>query len=162
MVDSVEFAKYVLFRVREFNQKNASNPISIGETKLQKIVYICDGYLLAVGINFIYENVRAWNYGPVYPKLHKWADKYENLLKEVDNCSAETIEKIKEINAEPLVDRVIETYGHSTAQSLSLWAHSPGSPWEKALERGWGVMNSPLNKNDMRDYFKELLNASSR
>jgi hypothetical protein len=44
-----------------------------------------------------------------------------------------------------------------TAQTLSMWTHEPGGPWEKAIERGKGVMNSVIDKEDIRAYFQELL-----
>jgi uncharacterized phage-associated protein len=128
-----------------------------GETKLHKLLFICDGYLCACGVNIISEHARAWNYGPVYPKIHKWLSRVPGLEDMRDDCSPATLKELSDIGAEPLVDRVIETYGHMSAQSLSMWTHKPGSPWEKALERGRGVMNSVIDKNDMADYFKGLL-----
>ena len=160
MVDSIEFAKYLISRVRDINTKRDS-PITLGETKLQKLVYICDGFMLAFGINFIKENARAWNYGPVFPRIHKWAAKYNDLIDQSEPCSQNTVEDIEKIQARPLIDSVIETYGVETAQTLSMWTHKPGGPWKKALERGNGVMNSVIEKDDIRDYFKELLGASA-
>ncbi|GHV26177.1 hypothetical protein AGMMS4952_05660 [Spirochaetia bacterium] len=160
MIDSVEFAKYVISRVKNYNSIHEEDTISLGETKLQKLIYICDGYMNASNVNFISENVRAWNYGPVYPRVHKWAGTYGDLLAQNELCTDDSLKQIAEVKAEPLVDRVIEMYGHETAQTLSLWSHRPGSPWEKALERGHGKMNSLIEKADMGDYFRGLLSES--
>jgi uncharacterized phage-associated protein len=160
MVDSIEFAKYVISRIQDINTRR-ENPITLGETKLQKLVYICSGFMLAFGIDFIKENARAWNYGPVFPRIHRWASKYNDLLNQNEPCLQNTLEEIENIQAQPLIDSVIETYGLETAQTLSLWTHKPGGPWEKALERGKGVMNSVIDKDDIRRYFKELLGESA-
>jgi uncharacterized phage-associated protein len=132
MVDSIEFAKYVISRIRDINTKRDS-PIALGETKLQKPVYICDGFMLAFGFDFIGENARAWNYGPVFPRIHKWASKHDDLLSVKEPCSEDTIRQINEIKAQPLIDSVIETYGIETAQTLSMWTHEPGAHGKKRL-----------------------------
>jgi uncharacterized phage-associated protein len=155
-IDSVEFAKYIISRFREVNDTRKT-PIELGETKLQKLLYICDGFILAASINLIGEVAKAWNYGPVYPRVHKWISRTSDAFTNPQNCAPATLQRIKEINAEALVDKVIRVYGAKTAGDLSAWSHSPGSPWEKALERGKGVMNSPIEKTDMKRYFKGLL-----
>jgi uncharacterized phage-associated protein len=160
MVDSIDFAKYLINRTREINA-GRENQITLSETKLQKLVYICDGFMLAYGVDFIKENARAWNYGPVYPRIRGWASRNKDLFDRRDGCGPETLRAVGEIQAEPLVDSVINTYGVETAQTLSLWTHEPGGPWEKALKRSKGVMNSVIDKNDIRDYFKRLIGESA-
>jgi uncharacterized phage-associated protein len=58
-------------------------------------------------------------------------------------------------------NKVISTFGSRTAEQLSAWTHRPGGPWELALVRGKGVMNSPVSKDDMRDYFSRILNTGA-
>lgn len=68
MVKSKEFAKYILAIANE-------NNITLNQTQLQKIMYICDGTLLSFNQNIIDENCKAWDYGPVYPNVYKWYNK---------------------------------------------------------------------------------------
>jgi uncharacterized phage-associated protein len=159
-IDSVEFAKYIILRFRERNDTRETPP-EFGETKLQKLLYICDGFILAAGINLISEVDKAWNYGPVYPRVHKWISRTPDAFTNPQNCAPATLRRIEEINAKALVDKVILVYGARTAGELSAWSHSPGSPWEKALERGKGMMNSPIEKADMKHYFKSLLGENT-
>jgi uncharacterized phage-associated protein len=163
MVDSIEFAKYIICRVAILNKpiRPQAPFIKLGETKLQKLLYICDGYILAANINFIEEQAKAWNYGPVYPRVHIWLKENPNAFTSPIKCKQETLKEIEKINAGPLVDKVIESYGYQTAAQLSAWSHSPGSPWEKALERGKGIMNTPIKKGDMKDYFKGILGENN-
>jgi uncharacterized phage-associated protein len=158
MVDSIEFAKYIILRTRELN-KTIEPVIRIGETKLHKLLYICDGIMLSAGINFIMENARAWNYGPVYPRVHRWLEKEPDSLASVTECVPDTVRLLEEIVAEPLVDKVLGTFGNKTAEQLSAWTHRPGGPWELALARGKGIMNAPISKDDMRDYFARMLDG---
>jgi uncharacterized phage-associated protein len=152
MVDSIEFAKLIIARAK-------ARELSLGETKLQKLLYICDGYLLAAGINLIGEQANAWNYGPVYPRIHTWLQKEPGALENAPECSASAREELDTYNATALVDVVLDIYGSWTAGELSNWSHSPGSPWETALEKGKGVMNSVIDKHDMKRYFQELTGA---
>jgi uncharacterized phage-associated protein len=159
IIDSVEFAKYIILRFGKANVARET-PSELGETKLQKLLYICDGFILAAGINFVGEIAKAWNYGPVYPRVHTWITKTPDAFTNPQDCTPATLHKIHEINAEALVDKVILVYGTKTASDLSAWSHSPGSPWEQALERGKGVMNSPIEKGDMKHYFKGVLSEN--
>jgi uncharacterized phage-associated protein len=159
-IDSVEFAKYIILRFNKANETRETS-IELGETKLQKLLYICDGFILAAGINLIGEVPKAWNYGPVYPRVHKWINKTPDAFTSPQNCDFATLKRIEEINAQALVDKVILVYGVRTAGDLSAWSHRPGSPWEQALERGKGLMNSPIDKADMKHYFKGLFSGNT-
>jgi len=153
MVSSVEFGKLIISRASELDDPS----IKLNETKLHKLIYICDGFMLAGGVNFIAETAKAWNYGPVYPRVHKWLKKTADAFSSPSPCDGDTLDEADAINAAPLIDRVLGSFGKWTATRLSDWSHRPGSPWEKALGRSNGVMNSPIDKGDMGDYFKGLI-----
>ena len=155
MVDSVEFAKLIINRTYIINE-GKNDKTALGETKLHKLLYICDGFLLAAGINFIDENPKAWNYGPVYPRVNNWLKKEPDAFTKSYNSLFDDSPEIKEITA--LIDAVIGMYGSWSTNELSNWSHSPGSPWEMALEKGNGRMNSVIDKNDMKKYFKGIIN----
>jgi uncharacterized phage-associated protein len=160
MVDSIEFAKYIISRTKELN-KTTRPHIRMGETKLQKLLYICDGIMLSTGINFISENARAWNYGPVYPRVHRWLEKEPDSFVNLKACSPDALQLIEGIDAQPMVDKVVSTFGSRTAEELSAWTHRPGGPWELALARGKGIMNAPISKDDMQDFFSRILNGGN-
>lgn len=149
MVKSVDFAKYIL---QKANEKN----IKLNLTQLQKILYICDGTLLAFGKNIINEHARAWNYGPVYPKVYKWYSK--NMENPDTNLPDNVVIFIKD-KAENIVTQAVDKFGTWTAAQLSAWTHKESSPWAIALNRNNGKMNSIIEKDDMRLYFAGLLNV---
>jgi uncharacterized phage-associated protein len=99
--------------------------------------------MLSAGINFIEENAWAWNYGPVYLRVHRWLEKEPDSLTGATKCSPDTVRLLEEIVAESLVDKVLGTFGSKTAEQLSAWTHRPGGPWELALARRKGIMNAP-------------------
>jgi len=153
MVDSVDFAKIIINRTNVLN-KSREEKIALGETKLHKILYICDGLLLATDSNIISENAKAWNYGPVYPRVNRWLKKEPDALEGNPSLNFNAFPAIT-ADVIDLIDAVINKFGQWTANRLSDWSHSPGSPWEMALEKGSGIMNSVIDKNDMKKYFRK-------
>lgn len=149
MLSSVDFAKYILIRTKE-------RGITPNVTQLLKFLYICDGMMLAYGVNAIAERARAWNYGPVYPKVHKW---YRNTRGSDMELSPAIVEYINKHNYDKIVTSMLDTFGTWSAGQLSDWTHAPGSPWEIALERNGGVMNAVISKKDMGKYFREMMNV---
>ena len=137
MISSVDFARIIINRTNLLNEsKGKGEKITLGETKLHKLLYICDGLLLATDLNLINEHAKAWNYGPVYPKVNKWLKKepgafgrnYESSLEISPYITTEVI---------GLIDAVIEKFGQWTANKLSDWSHKPDSPWEMDLGACW-------------------------
>lgn len=153
------FAKHIINRFSFVNEA-AGGKLLLGETKLQKLLFICDGYLLAAGSNLIKECAKAWNYGPVYPRIHTWLKKETDAFTKKYEGIPEELSEKEEITE--LVDAVLNTYGRWSANDLSNWSHRPGSPWETALEKGRGVMNSPIDKNDMKAYFQGLVRGNQQ
>lgn len=156
MIASIVFAQYIVYRTKILKENDSS--ISLNMTKLQKMLYICDGIMLSYGLNIINEHARAWNYGPVYPKVHTWFNKHKAFFENPVFENNEVLDFIAEKNIQTLVDSAITTFGKWYAKDLSNWTHQPNSPWEKALERSGGIMNSEIHKDDMARYFKGLLN----
>lgn len=161
MVDSIDFAKIIVNRINSLNEnKGKEEKISLGETKLHKLLYICDGFLLAADTNIINENAKAWNYGPVYPRVNNWLKKASDVLNMEHKLLPDVYSEVNNSILE-LIDAVIGSFGNWSVNELSNWSHCPGSPWEMALKRGKGVMNSVIDKNDMKKYFRETFSDNS-
>lgn len=141
MINSIDFAKFMLKTASSLN-------ITLNQTKLQKMIYICDGTLLAYGRNAINENAQAWDHGPVYPKVYKW---YSKHISE-DHSAYETA---AEINADPFIEQVVRQalvkFKNHTGVSLSEWSHKENSPWDITV-RSSGLY-SKISKNYMKLYF---------
>ncbi|WP_308687474.1 type II toxin-antitoxin system antitoxin SocA domain-containing protein [uncultured Treponema sp.] len=147
MIGSVDFAKFILKTARE-------KSLCMNQTKLQKILYICDGTLLALGKNVINENAKAWDYGPVYPKVYRWFQKHKD-----DNFLSFSIpeEILADNDIKKIVSQALDKFGSWTAKSLSEWSHKSGSPWSATMEQSNGKLNSAISKDYMKLYFTGLL-----
>lgn len=150
MFRSEDFALYVLHKAGE------AGIADMNLTKLQKLLYICDGIMLSYGENLINEHARAWNYGPVYPKVYKWYSKHRGKVFNLP-LDSKFVQDIESRNCHKVVEKVLSTFGSWTAVQLSDWSHLPGSPWETALSVSGGKMNAVIDKDVMKEYFGGLL-----
>ena len=150
MVDSKEFAKYVVSTAQ-------SKGISLNLTKLQKIIYICDRILLACGSNLIEENCKAWDYGPVYPKVYKWYSKNMGKPIQLTDIKDSDLSEINGSIAPTVVKNAIDKLSDWTSAQLSEWTHQKGSPWD--IARANNGMYSTIDKADMKNYFTSVGNV---
>lgn len=114
-----------------------------GETitpmQVLKLVYIAHGWMLALyHRSLIRDEVQAWQYGPVIPKLYNAVRKYKGReVTERLSAPAETID----YSAESIIAQVSEKYGRLTGPALSRLTHAPNTPWALTFEPGsFGVV----------------------
>lgn len=148
MIESVDFAKYILLKSQE------AKIGKINQTKLQKLLYICDGVLLACNYDVINEHARAWYYGPVYPKVYKWYSKNKDYIPSEKDINKNVLNEIKENNYVSAVNATLKAFGNWDALHLSAWSHQPNSPWSLTVEKNNGKMNCVIDKSDMKKYFE--------
>lgn len=144
--DSLVVASFIAQRCKE-------KGFYYNNTKIQKLLYCCYGSVLAVyGERLCSEYPRAWQYGPVFPRVFNYIQKRKGNLEEyclAFQASQEIID---------LLDSVIDVFGRQTAVRLSDWTHQPGSPWDKVVNKingeGQG-MNDFIPDDIITKYFKE-------
>lgn len=162
-------ANFFLDRAEEAGQK-------LDHMKLQKLVYIANGWHLAItGEPLFYERVEAWPYGPVIPDLYHELKQYgrkpiEERLAVLDletfepvaasvyqDEDAETVARTVEI-----LQRVWTSYGNFSALQLSTLTHKPDTPWDKvAKENKTSEPRGIVIREDLiRDHYLTL--ASER
>lgn len=126
-----------------------SNKIRFGKTKMNKLMYIAYGIILAEYDHVMTTEVpHYWPQGPVFPhannKIEKTACNY-NL--NIDQTTKE------------IISMVVLNWGRQTAEQLSDWSHEEGSPWDKMF-KAEAKYNSKMNNNDIKEYFsKEVLQS---
>lgn len=97
-------------------------------TKIQKLLYCCYGCVLAArNERLCDEYPRAWQYGPVFPRVFKYIQKNKGNLEEY--CPDLEIDP----EVKKFLGTVVDVFGKYTAVSLSEWTHKPGSPWDKVV-----------------------------
>ena len=138
--------------------------------KLQKLVYLLNGYVLAVtGKSMIGEEFEAWPYGPVLSSLYHTLKVYgrsrvTDYIKEIDpitgNISAGTV-NCADKEFHEILNLVWNQYKQDDGLALSKLTHAHGSPWYKArsacslyLEKD-DIKKDFLKKDDVKAHFKK-------
>jgi uncharacterized phage-associated protein len=103
------------------------------------------------------EYPRAWQYGPVFPRVFQYMHKGKDLL----SINPPEFDP----RAEDLIIEVVKTFGVYTAQSLSEWSHSKGSPWDTVVnvladDPGGGLGNF-IPDDLIADYFRQNIIQNS-
>lgn len=139
--DSIDFAAHIARLCDKFGYY-------YNNTKIQKLLYCCYGCILAkYGERIVEEYPRAWQYGPVFPKVFKFINKKKNLLErhEITDIPPEKEEFIKD---------VVETFGKYKAVSLSEWTHKDGSPWDVVVNKMGEGLHGFIPDDIIQEYFK--------
>lgn len=126
MANAATVARYI---VRFFQE--AGDPIS--NLKLQKLLYYCQGWHLAVrGTPLFQERLEAWVHGPVQPAVYGTYkhNRWSNITEDVAEAALHPQEK-------SLVDEVLSVYGTDSGYELERRTHME-SPW---LEARGGIPN---------------------
>lgn len=146
-LDSLQVMAYIIKMCKELG-----TPYNV--TKLQKLMYCCDGVALATyGTPLSNERPEAWQYGPVFPKVLRYIQ--ANGLDAVtgNEFESEAPEEIKK-----LVEGTIVFFGKFSASQLSAWSHKIGSPWYRASNGGTNL-KTPIDDLSIKSYFQSEVMA---
>ncbi|MEK6324321.1 MAG: type II toxin-antitoxin system antitoxin SocA domain-containing protein [Acidobacteriota bacterium] len=122
--------------------------------QLQKLVYIAHGFYLAfTGKPLLYDEVKAWQWGPVIVDLYEALRQYGSGV-----VTAKIPAPAVELNpnAEQVIEKVWKAYGRLTAFQLSSITHKPNSPWSQTWET-WGQY-STISNDVIAQYYWKLVN----
>lgn len=112
----------------EFLRLAKDSGLSLTPMQLLKLVFIAHGWMLGLyGEPLIADDVQAWKYGPVIPRLYRsirhFRDKpVKGVLGSEDDVDLTDFEH-------DLISQVYKNYGQYTGIELSTLTHQPGSPW---------------------------------
>jgi uncharacterized phage-associated protein len=122
----------------------------ITNLKLQKLLYYCQGFYLALNKKtpLFDEDIVAWQYGPVVPEIYH---QYKDAGSQVILPSQEKVDL--DNNTIELIDEVYKVYGQFSAIKLMEMTHEE-SPWKETPIRG------VISKDLMFDYFSGLANTN--
>jgi len=143
LVDSVDFAIYL-------NQKAKNMALDVNVTKIQKWLYICYGlYLAAKKEQLLDERPKAWQFGPVFPKVYKRQQKNGNSL---DNLPL-SVSMVDLQQYDEIIQPVLDHFGKWSAAGLVEWTHEKGRAWDKMYNNG-GRQEAMDNFEIMSDFLK--------
>lgn len=132
--------------------------LEYNNTKIQKLLYCAYGCLLAwKGERICDEYPRAWQFGPVFPRVFRYIHKRGDIaLHSSVVADAPENEKASLVQ---VVDKVLEVFGKMSASALSAWSHKAGSPWDIVVNgdstNEAAGMNSFMPDEFIRHYFRE-------
>ncbi len=132
----------------------------LSNMQLQKLVYIAHGFNLALlGEPLFYNNVHAWEWGPVIPKLYKLLRKYGAGLVTDKLQLPEEEQPVDPASREmSIINNVWTAYGKFTGAKLSAMTHREGSPWSKVWqEKQYAVIPTEI----IAENYQQLLNGKT-
>ena len=123
--------------------------------QLQKLVYTAHGLCLALlGESLFYNEVCAWQFGPViaglYHSLKKWGTGTVKRRLFVSEYPLDPDSQEMEI-----IKAAWETYGQFDGAQLSNMTHAPGSPWSQVWQPG--KRSLPIPNEVIREYYQHLI-----
>lgn len=112
----------------EFIALAKSEGKALTNMQLQKLVFISQGYTLAILEHPLYfHNTHAWQWGPVIPKLYKPLQKYgRNFVTDPLEAEDSLDQNSEEME---IIKAVWDGYGHLSGGQLSDLTHKPNTPW---------------------------------
>lgn len=121
--------------------------------QVQKLVYFAHGWHLALtGKPLIFDDVKAWTFGPVLPEV------YENLRQYKASpvglpIQPDSSNKLEDTVTGRFLDRIFQKYGHLDGIKMSYLTHKPETPWQKTWDEDpFGVIPNDL----IESHFKQL------
>lgn len=118
-------------------------------TKIQKLLYCCYGcFLAANGERLCDEYPRAWQFGPVFPRVFNHIHKKKSFPQDCPlSCAPE--------EQKAFLREVIKVFGRYNAVPLSNWTHKKGSPWDTVVNRMGEGLGGFIPDDIIRKYFAE-------
>ena len=119
----------------------------ISNLKLQKLVYYCQAFYLAMtGKPLFEEDIEAWAHGPVIPSIYHEFKKYGSNAIPIPKKFDESVlsEDEKEI-----INEVYEVYGQYSAWRLRNLTHNE-PPYNNAI-------GNKISKKKLKEYFSEFI-----
>lgn len=152
MKTSKQIADWILSKI------NIEAGDTISPLKLQKLLYYCQAWHLAVFSKPLFkEEIEAWSHGPVIPsQYNRFANILRNESIKTNNIKKESI-VFENKETENLLEEVLEIYNEHSANYLENLTHSE-KPWVEA--RGslqpWERSNSIIQKESMKTFYSKL------
>lgn len=131
MEESMDNALTVANRFIELADKEGKK---LTPMQLLKLVYIAHGWTLGLYREpLIYDEVQAWQYGPVIPRLYNAIRQFKD--QPVDRPLSTPQEELTAPELD-VIRQVYKIYGHMSGPQLSRLTHAADSPWEQIYRAG--------------------------
>lgn len=142
---AIEVGERLLYRAQEVQRH-------LSPMHVLKLAYISHGWMLGLLHEPLFgEEVEAWRYGPVVPRLYARFRKYgRGKIPEGGALHGDYLSGKKQ----QVIDQVFDGYCHYTALELSDLTHQPDSPWAATKALSLRVIPNDL----IEQYYREKAN----
>lgn len=121
--------------------------------QILKLVYIAHGWMLGLyGRALTSDEVQAWQYGPVIPRLYNALRQY-GAGAVTHEVATRPFDQLNE-NEIDLVRQVYDRYGKMSGPALSRLTHAPGTPWARTYIPG--EFGTPIPQDIIQDHYTQL------
>jgi uncharacterized phage-associated protein len=152
MAYSADVVANAFLKLAKEEQKGLTN------MQLQKLVYIAHGFCLAMlSRPLFFNNVHAFEWGPVIPKLYKQLRKYGSgiITEEISTIDEPILSAAPEM---AVIRGVWGSYGNFTGAKLSSITHQEGTPWSLT----WKSIQFGVIENDLiASHYQQMLNEQT-
>ncbi|MDK1377080.1 MULTISPECIES: type II toxin-antitoxin system antitoxin SocA domain-containing protein [unclassified Sinorhizobium] len=125
---------------------------SLTPMQLLKLVYIAHGWMLGLyGRPLIRDEVQAWQYGPVIPRLYNATRQFRSHPV-IGPLPARDDELDRHESS--IVDQVYHIYGSMTGPALSRLTHAKNTPWD--LTYVPGEFGLEISNDIIEDHYQRL------
>ena len=129
---------------------------SLTHMKVQKLVYISHGWSLVLldDHGLVYDEIKAWPYGPVIPDLYDSLKHYGG--RRIDShVPMLPVQAVVEPGSKEfgMIRNVWESYGKFSAYVLSSITHQPDTPWRKTWDDN---PYGPITNDVIKEHYLKL------
>lgn len=121
--------------------------------QLLKLVYIAHGWMLGLYRRpLISDEIQAWQYGPVIPRLYNAIRSYRSqpVTGSIPNGDSEKLDA----QEDNIVQQVYGIYGQMSGPALSRLTHAPDTPWDLTYKPGeFGLV---ISNDIIEDHYARL------
>jgi len=142
-----DIANYILYRLCV--DKNCQ----LTTLQLQKLLYYVQGYSLGIlGKPAFFEDVEAWDNGPVVPNVYENFKEFGGIYDEIPCNEISKIKFATDDDTSWIIDEVIRNYADVDGSELSDLTHNE-APW--IFARDTNKRSPTIKHQHLREYFKK-------
>jgi len=146
--------------------------------KIIKLVYIAHGWCLAIlGKPLIFDQVEAWKFGPVIPRLYHAFKRFgrgvitelakmpevEGLVEyDKDESTSGQVHAQIEDEDIKMLSAVYHDYGGFDALELANMTHLSDSPWDKARKDSMSTIPNDIIKSEYERLWKQIKSGNTQ
>ena len=120
---------------------------------LIKLSYIAHGFTLAITEKpLCYETVEVWQYGPVFPSIFHTFKHIKMILRDKPAILHNNDYPFTQTESK-IINITYDKYSHLNSDTLSVITHGEGTPWQKAYDKGLGIIDNETIKN----HYKQII-----